>query len=79
MLLKHLNKYATNTVNGKHICPIYVWKRKQSITRYLTTIKTQIIHNQHTGVIFGNRASYAHALSPVERVLCHLIRDQERL
>ena len=31
----------------------------------LSDIKCKTIKNQHTGIILGNRGSYAHALGPV--------------
>ena len=34
-----------------------------------TTTKTQTINNKHADAILSNRATYAHALSPVKRVL----------
>ena len=37
----------------------------------LTTIKTQTINNQQLDAILGNQDSYSHALTPVEKVLCH--------
>ena len=35
----------------------------------MTTIKSQTINNLYADAILGNRASYAHALYSVERVL----------
>ena len=37
----------------------------------LTTIKTQTINNQQLDAILGNQDSYSHALTSVEKVLCH--------
>ena len=37
----------------------------------LTTIKTQTINKQQLDAILGNQDSYSHALTPVEKVLCH--------
>ena len=39
----------------------------------LTTIKTQTINNQQLDVILGNQDSCSHALTPVEKVLCHFL------
>ena len=39
----------------------------------LTTIKTQTINNQQLDAILGNQDSYSHALTPVEKVLCHFL------
>ena len=44
-------------------------------THCLTTTKTQTMNNQHSDAILVNRASYAHALSPVGRVLGHFLWD----
>ena len=40
------------------------------------TIKTQTINKQHADTILGNRANYARASSPVERILVYLLWDQ---
>ena len=41
----------------------------------MTTIKSQTINNLHADAILGNRASYAHALYSVQRVLGKVLGD----
>ena len=42
---------------------------------YVNINKGEEFYNQHADAILGIRASYAHALSPMERVLGHFQSD----
>ena len=70
-VLPFLSIFASACISG-HISHINLVTSRN----FKKTIKTQTINNQHADTILANRANYARASSPVERILVYFLWDQ---